>query len=517
MRAGARGAWLLVLGFGALVSGCSGAGDGASAAPRQNILIIAADDLSSAALAAYDGRYAGLTPALDALAAESVVFRHAVASSPFCTPSRHSFLTGRWPHSIGATQVDSLLPAGVPTLGDTFRAGGYRTAAFGKMHWYRKSFPERDFGFDVLGDVHDWRAGFDAEERARYDAWHTLWSTREEGGWSQLNLEGIPLELDEERQYASWLVDRTLAFAQEADEPFLAFCSFNEPHAPFSFPPAFAQRVDPETLELPDDDPELLRSQAPGVYGIWKRALEQEGELSRADLARHVASYLRSVAWLDSQVGRLLAALDQAGLAEDTLVVFWSDHGYFLGEHGLWSKNQPFQEVVEAPLLVRDGRHTGQRTQPVQMLDVFPTLCELSGVEPPARLAGRSLAPLLASASDPGRGPAFSEFAGVWVRARTRDHSLVLGARPTLGFDQLYATRDDPGERTNRVADPALADVRGELFRAVEAFYRGTPPDWMPGELWMQGDTAGAQLRAAIAVTEPASTRRPRPGQATDD
>jgi len=189
------------LAFALFVCACAPVDPPARSAPP-SVLILVADDLAQRALGVHGGP-AGLTPHLDRLAAESVVFEHATASSPFCTPSRQSFLTGRWPHAIGVTQVSSLLPAGVTTLGDVFRGAGYRTAAFGKMHWQRRRSRGLDRGFDAIADVEEWREHLSPGDREAYEAYRDLWRERGEVGWSHLNLFGGAHAFSVETQFSS--------------------------------------------------------------------------------------------------------------------------------------------------------------------------------------------------------------------------------------------------------------------------------------------------------------------------
>ena len=258
--------------------GSLGCNSGDQAVPKQpNILIVVADDLAHAALG---DRY-GLTPEIDRLIAESVAFEHATASSPFCTPSRQSFLTGRWPHAIGVTQVNSLLPAGVTTMGDAFRGSGYRTAAHGKMHWQRRRAPSLDRGFDQIQDITEWREQLSPSEREAYDRYRDIWRGRNEEEWLHLNPDARPLPLPEHRQYASWLVDRTLDFIDDSDdEPYLAVCSFSEVHTPFSFPPSYAGRVKAADIDLPSGGTEDLLAQAPGVLSGLRSREQTRGPLT---------------------------------------------------------------------------------------------------------------------------------------------------------------------------------------------------------------------------------------------
>ena len=479
----------------------------AACAPREpvppSVLIVALDDLTCSAVGAFGGRV-GIAPAIDRLASEGIAFREAFCASAYCTPSRQAFLTGRWPHEIGVTRVRTQLPPGSVTLGTAFRAAGYRTAAIGKMHWNRGD-TRADYGFDLILDRADWRGGLDPSEARVVDQhrrnWVKAWSSGER------RYRAGPLGLREERQEASWLVDRALEFVgAQPDRPFLAFCSFHQPHFPFTYPPSFESRARPEDLEPPAYEPGELERNVPGIKPGTPDGRPLEPEEARA-LA---AAYLRSVAWVDSQVGRLLGGLELAGRADDTVVVLWSDHGFFLGEHGLVGKLQAFREIVRVPLVVRvPGRPAGARPEPVQLVDVFPTLCELTGVPAPDRLSGRSLVALIDGGEAP-RDHASVLAPGRWAMVRTEAWKLVIGADAGGGLDQLYDLRADPEERTNLYGAPEHASALPPLVERLRTLLAGTPPGWTPAESWMASADAIADIRRAVSTREPDLPREPR-------
>lgn len=482
--------------------GQPGSGDAANtAAPRPNVVIILADDLTQSVLGAY-GSSAGVSPHIDALAASGVVFENAAASSPFCTPSRQSLLTGRWPHAVGVTQVRSVLDESFPTLADVFAGAGYRTAALGKMHWQRKRFPNQSHGFQRVADSEEWQAQLTPGELAALEEHSALWKGRKARGGSQFNLDGVPLGIAAERQYAAWLVDQTQAFvAEDTAAPFLAFCSFNEPHPPFIFPESFAARRDPAGVQLPDVVPGELERNAPGIVELKSLRESEDGPMGAEDRRNAVASYLTSTAWVDSQVGRLLAELPPS-----TIVVFASDHGFLTGQHGLLSKSTPFEEVLEPPLIVRaPGLEPARSRSLVQLMDVFPTVCELAGLPLPGPLDARSFADILRDPSRPARTHTMSELMGLWGAVRTPDWKLVLGASESLGLDQLYDLRSDPGERINLVSDPAHSETLRDLFLRLGASLAESPPSWLAAnDPWIGGAPTPAQVRSALSLTEPA-------------
>ncbi len=481
---------------GGLLAGCGE--ERRAAASRPNFLVVIVDDLASPAVGALGGDPA-ITPHIDHLAAQSVVFENAVVATPLCTPSRNAFLTGRWPHEIGVTQLHSELPLGTPTLGTLFRRAGYATAAIGKMHWYRGRLGDETFGFERFVDRKDWEKGLDPDERDVWLARKASWSRRDTSLEARFNLAGEPLAIAPERQLASFLVDETLRFIDAVQgRPFFAICSFYEPHAPFAFPESFADRARPEEIRPPPFDEEAAIASVPGLAVHFSNRAARYGPLSERQLRGMTASYLRSVAWVDDRIGRLLGGLAERGLDGETVVVFWSDNGFLLGEHGLTAKSLPFREALRVPLFLRaPGWPPRREAGLAHSLDVFPTLLELAAIEPPDTLAGRSLAAPLR------RDFAFSEQIGEWAAVRTPRWKLVLGASRELGLDQLYDVVADPEERANLIADPAHAAIVAELTARMREVFAQNPPDWLPAEQWMVQADAESAVRWAIAQIEP--------------
>ena len=481
---------------GLLLAGCGERPEDSTGRP--NVLIVIVDDLASGAVGALGGD-PRLTPHIDRLAAQSVVFENAVVATPLCTPSRNAFLTGRWPHAIGVTQLHSELPLGTPTLGTLFQNAGYATAAIGKMHWYRGRLGSETFGFERRVDRKEWKAGLSEEERAIWQAREASWSRLGTSFDARFNPAGEPLAIAPERQLASFLVDETLRFIDAAKgRPFLAVCSFYEPHAPFTFPESFAGRALAEDITPPSFDVAATLASVPGLAARFSDQTARYGPLSEERIRGMTASYLRSVAWVDDRIGRLLAGLEERGLTDETIVVFWSDHGFLLGEHGLTAKSLPFHEALRVPLFVRaPGWKPRREAGLAQTIDLFPTLSELAALDPPGSLAGRSLASTLP------RDVVFAEQIGEWAAVRTARWKLVLGTSRELGFDQLYDLVADPNENENLVADPANASTVANLTEHMHEVFAESPPDWLPVDEWMVQADKESAVRWAIAQIEP--------------
>ena len=494
---------------------------GGVATDRPNVLIVISDDLASIATGTWGPGGEGLvpTPGIDALARRGVVFERALCASPFCTPSRQSFLTGRWPHAIRVTQLKSTLPKDAPTLGTVFRDAGYRTAAIGKMHWMRTRVGEVEFGFDRIAGKIEWQAQLTPEERSVLDEYNRGWSRAERKGWSMSNPEGAPLPLEEKSHMAPFLLEETKAFMEEdGTRPFLAFLSLGEPHAPFHFPPRLLESVDPGTLPLPQVDEALQSREVLGLAAMLKSRRALKGPLTEDILRGALAAYLRSVLWMDEQLVALDRYLEASGRWENTIVIFWSDNGYLLGERGHLGKNYPYREVVQVPLSIASPGVAPARTgELAHAIDVFPTLCALCGIEPPAYLQGVSLEPLMRSGT-PVRDQAYSEFVGQMATLETERWKLHLGAQASAGWDQLYDLQTDPGEIDNRIDEADLKPILVDLACRMRDLLAATPPDGVAGESWISSSPGGSAdediraIRRALSLVEssrPAVAPRP--------
>jgi choline-sulfatase len=442
-----------------------------------NLLMIVADDLSGLYLgAAGDGR--GATPNIDALAHQGTFFERAYCNSPLCTPSRQSFITGLLPHSVGVTRLETPLPESALTLGNWLGVLGYRTAAIGKMHFNE---PSRH-GFETRIDVRDW-----LDHLRRYPPpagdHRVPWKPFIDPPAVWLNArcddDGLPAESME----STYFVDRAIEYMkQDRDHPFAMVVSFYDPHAPFRFPREWRGRYQPDWFAAPTisdrdrgDQPKVFRGLIPDNF----RGIQ--------------AAYFSSLSFLDTQVGRLIRALDETGLGRDTLVVFLGDNGYLLGQHGRVEKNCFYEPAVRVPLIVRWPGHVPEaRRLPdlVELLDVFPTICHLLRVPRPPILHGNDLVPLIEHRPGAaGRTEVFSEYTeneeamirtdryklivGSGRRAR-KDH-LETGAPQSGPYQRLYDLQSDPSESTDMSGDPRFASVRAELLQAMYRRLASTP------------------------------------------
>ncbi len=434
-----------------------------------NLLLIIADDHSGLALGvAGDPR--GATPHLDALARQGVYFNRTYCNSPLCTSSRQSFITGLLPHATGVTRLETRLPEKALTLGRWLSVLGYRTAAIGKMHF---NGPSRH-GFETRIDVADWLAHLRRNPPNGGDH-RREWRPFIDPPAIWLNARCEDHGLPSESMESTFFVDSAVDFiSKNRGQPFAMVVSFYDPHAPFRFPREWRGRYRPDQFPAPtisDHD----REDQPRAFH----------DLTEADFRGIQAAYYTSLSFMDFQTGRLLQALEDSGLGSGTLVVFLSDNGYLLGQHGRVEKNCFYESSVRVPLILRWPGHLPQNKtifEMVELVDLFPTICSLLKVPLPQGLHGADLVPLIEGKPGArGRDVVFSEYnESEEAMVRSDQFKLIVGTgrrerkdhletgRPLTGpFQELFDLKRDPDERINVSEEPELDPVRKELLHKM--------------------------------------------------
>ena len=343
------------------------------------------------------------TPCLDRLAAQGIRFDRAYCTCPLSTPSRQSFWTGRYPRSIGVTLSRTPLPDDEVTLPTLLRRAGYAVAAFGKTHYYRP----RRHEFDICVDWAEYEDWFWCHVRSSsFSDAEVLgpWRPFVDPARVWLNSDCLPYAAIDADMLGTFLASRAAKYlAEKKTMPFFLYVSFYETHSPFWFPAEYRGRHDPRSFRVPPVEPEE-QSRLPTAFR----------ELTEADKQGIIAAYATSAEFLDKNLGLVLDALDGSGHAGNTLVIFTSDHGYLLGQHGRFEKHCCFEPAVRAALLmrfpglIRAGRATSAL---VELIDLVPTILELCGEPAPANLHGRSLAPLLREQTSSHRERVIAEYA----------------------------------------------------------------------------------------------------------
>jgi len=428
-----------------------------------NVLLIMADDLNND-LGTY-GHPIVKTPNLDRLAARSVRFDRAYTQFPLCSPSRVSLLTGRRPDTTRVhdlvTDFRTTLPD-VVTLPQAFRRNGYVSARVGKIYHYGNP---GQIGTSGLDDPASWDEvinprGVDKDEES------TLTNlTPKRGLGSSLSYYASPAP-DEAHTDGKVAAETIALLEKHKDRPFFIGAGFYRPHCPFIAPRKYFDLYPLDRIPAPAFTPADLE----GIPQAAWFTIPPNWDVPPDGLRETIRAYYASISFLDANVGRVLDALDRLGLADRTIVVFVSDHGYHLGDRGQWMKQTLFEHSTRAPLLISGpGIAAKRRSSPriVEFLDLYPTLLALAGVPAPSGLQGRSLVPLLKDpaarwdhaalsqvrrgAAQPAAGAAATPFMGYSVRtAEWRYTEWDGGARGV----ELYNERNDPGERRNLASDP---------------------------------------------------------------
>lgn len=464
-------------------------------AAQPNVLFLISDDLNN-----YLGCYGdprARTPHLDALAARGVRFDRAYCAFPLCGPSRNSMLTGLYPNSTGILTNSQIFRQTIPehpSLSQAFRQAGYFAARIGKLYHYNVP---KSVGTNGHDDPASWELELNPAGVDRLEEESEIFTlTRGQFGGTlswYASPKGDAHHTDAMMaKDAEWVLERC---AKEPDRPFLLAVGFFRPHTPYVAPedPYFGWYPEQEMPLFPtvDKNPPEVPAAALGSY---KKEQDQLTDELRRQCAQ---AYYASISFMDAQVGRVVAALDRLGLAENTIIVFTSDHGYHMGEHGLYQKMSLFENSARVPLLVVAPGVTPAGSvisEPVSHVDLYPTLTELAGVEAPDNLQGQSLVPMLKDPSAKGRGWALTQVVrGGGGRAKAGAAQGVGGKR-FFGYSlrtdrwryteweegeqgrELYDHENDPGELANLAGKPEHAATVSELSRVLRQAAKATFP-----------------------------------------
>jgi iduronate 2-sulfatase len=430
---------------------------------RMNVLFIISDDLTSTALSCY-GSNVCQTPNIDRLASRGMRFTRAYCQGAYCGPSRASFMSGYYPHATGIQGYTSPRPVigNRATWAQHFKRAGYYSARVSKI-----------FHMAVPGAIEAGANGTDdpASWTARFNSKGPEWKAPGIGETLEGNADGrkpvmggntfVVVAADGDDAVHS--DGKTAAKACELIDahkakPFFLAVGFVRPHVPFVSPAPYHTATPWETIVLPekvpgdwDDIPEA------GIN--YKTSANMKMSLTQQKKA--VAGYYASVRFMDAQVGKVLAALDRAGLTDRTIVIFTSDHGYHLGEHDFWAKVSLHEESAKVPLIISvPGKKPGVTDSFAELLDLYPTTARLCGLDVPARLQGKDLGPILDDPSRRVRDTAFcvSEGSRAMLLRDDRWAYIQYGEAAENGIE-LFDMQKDPKQYTNLADLPDFAPV----------------------------------------------------------
>ncbi|UCF14746.1 MAG: sulfatase [Phycisphaerales bacterium] len=457
----------------------------ACAAQRPNVLLVISDDLNNS-IGCY-GHPQVETPNIDRLASRGVRFERAYCQFPLCGPSRNSMLCGLHPNSTGILRNSQIFRQTIPShhsLPQAFRLQGYFAARIGKLYHYNVP---KSIGTNGHDDPASWElelnpAGCDRLEEephifslipGRFGGTLSWYASPKS---DQYHTDGL-LAAD-----AEWVLERC---ARKKDRPFFLAVGFYRPHTPYVSPKLYFDRY-------PEREMPVVRGVKEDQADLPVPALasyKKEQDKLTDDLRRQcVQAYFASITFMDAQLGRVLDALERLGLADNTIIVFTSDHGYHLGEHGLWQKMSVFEESARVPLIIAAPGTSvkGQvANDPVGLIDLYPTLTELCGVKARKNLQGQSLVPMLKDPSATGRGWAITQvtrnrgkkqggqFFGYSLRTpRWRYTEWADGKQGR----ELYDHDADPRELNNLAGDTAHAGMIARLSKQLRKAIRQTFP-----------------------------------------
>jgi uncharacterized sulfatase len=392
-------------------------------AQKQNVLFIAADDLSCA-LGCY-GDPIAQTPHLDRLAATGVCFLNAYNQLPLCNPTRASVMTGLRPDTIKVYDLDRHFRDEVPdavTLSQQFMKHGWWAGRVGKVYHYNVP---ASIGTDGFDDPPSWQKTVNPIGRDKTD--ESLIFNAEPHRKISAALSWLAADGKDEEQTDGMIATEAIRLMEEhKKDPFFIAAGFFRPHTPFVAPKKYFDMYPLEEMRLPfapSDD----REDIPTAAFAHNCPIPHYG-LDELTCRKAMQAYYACVSFIDAQVGRMLTALNRLGLAENTVVVFWSDHGYHLGEHnGIWQKRTLFEQGAKAPLIIRNpvSKGNGQACRRiVEFIDIYPTLTELARIKTPKQVEGRSLVPLLQNPLSEWNGFAITQV------LRPSDNRL---AKPVMG------------------------------------------------------------------------------------
>ena len=446
-----------------------------SAQSRQpNVLFISTDDLNND-LGTY-GHPIVKSPNIDRLAKRGVRFDRAYTQFPLCSPSRSSMMTGLRPDTTKVYDLQKHFRETLPdvvTMSQLFQKNGYFAARVGKN--YHNGNPNQ-IGTNGLDDAPSWNVrinprGVDKDEQTVLTN-----LTPQLGLVASLSLYASPAP-DEEHTDGKVALETIKLLEQNKDKPFFIAAGFYRPHCPYIAPKKYFDMYPLETIKAAVDVPGERERLLPAAIQTtdWHFGVDEMAQ------RQSIQAYYASISFLDAQVGKLLDALDRLGLTENTIVVFWSDHGYLLGQHGQWQKQSLFEGSARTPLIVAGpgttakGKASGRT---VEAVDFYPTLADLCGLKgTPANLAGRSLRPLLKDPNARWDKPAITQqrrgnaqngfFMGYSVRNERYRYTEWDQGRKGV---ELYDYQVDPNELRNFASDPKYARVVEQMKKLLRAY-----------------------------------------------
>lgn len=444
-------------------------------AAQPNVLFIIVDDLTTT-LGCYGNQHVR-TPGMDALAARGVRFDRTYTQFALCNPSRCSFLTGCYPEKTGVMDLTTSLRKALPnevTLPQHFKNNGYATGRVGKVF----HVPDPKTKLDVeLGSALHKDNEILTEAKKANDPGDKPRSKAKGESYNRTYAASSRPAAD----FTDYAIadDAIATLEQFKAKPFFLAVGFIRPHTPFVAPKSFFEDIDKTQLTLPP----FYRDGGEDLTPLPKASLRPNNNVfryappTRDETRDALQAYLASTSFVDSQIARVLEKLDELHLAENTIIVLTGDHGYQLGEHGLWAKQTLFEGANHVPLIIAaPGVKPGARSGLAEQVDMYPTLCDLAGLPKPKHLQGRSLKPMLDDPSAKGKQVAISTM--IAPHTKQTGHSLRTDAFRYIawegGSELLYDLRTDADELHNLAKQPAQAERMARMRERLAAHLKST-------------------------------------------
>ena len=428
---------------------------------KMNVLFIAVDDMNND-LGCY-GHPLVKSPNIDRLASRGIAFQNAYCQFPLCSPSRSSLLTGLRPDKTKVFNLKYHFRQGLPdvvTLPQMFMNNGYYVARVGKMFHYGNP---GDIGTNGLDDKVSWMERYNPAGRDKTALELDVMNYTPKRGLGSAMAFFSDKEGNDEQHTDGKVADRAIELLKNhKDKPFFIAAGFYKPHCPWITPSKYFDMYNIEDMTLPILTEET-QSKYPELALASTRPWPYFG-ISHDEALECKLAYFAAISFVDAQIGRLIDAVDSLGLSDNTIIVFWSDHGYHLGEHGLWFKQSCFEESAKCPLIidVPGQKNAGKLCRKiVELVDIYPTLADLTGLTPPSDLEGFSLTPLFSNPDNEWAHAAYTQV----QRGTTPGHSVrtELWRYTEWGFgkkgEELYNEETDPKELNNLADDPAYKNV----------------------------------------------------------
>ena len=493
-----RREFLRTIGLGAAAMTAQGCLQASKVSKRKpNLLFIWTDEQRADTMAVY-GNTKIHAPNLNKLAAESVVFEKAYVTQPVCTPNRSAVMTGLWPHTSGCIKNNIPLPGEVPCLPEIVNDPDYRTAYMGKWHLGDEIFVQH--GFEEWVSMEDgyssyYSSGRDRNKRSDYH--HFLIEHGYKPDRGDKFSRGFAARRPIEHCKPKFLELKACDFMRRhRDEPFMLYINFLEPHMPFFGP--LDNEHDPQQVDVPANFRDPLEENEPLRYRVKRESCMEKYGRDEKSIRSLIAKYWGLVTQVDRSVGTILETLENLGLAENTIVVYTSDHGDMMGSHNLVTKSVMYEEAVRIPWLMRIpqlGMKQRLIANPVSQIDMVPTLLELLGRDRNERLDGRSLVPLIKSGRpvrdhvyiqwNPNSGAISvkkggTKLAGKEQLKRVENESSRAVISPDgwklclsdVDKCQLFNLNDDPGETTNLLDSGRHKDVIDRLKKKIHKWQK---------------------------------------------